>query len=198
MGHYFENNPPKSIKEYTISYNLGGGESFTLLASSGIFAKQGLDAGSRLLINVLLQDTLTGTCLDLGCGYGPVGLSLAKLNPHLKCTLADVNERAVIDARHNAQRLGLTDLHILTSDGFQELTQNFDVIAFNPPIRAGKKTIYRLYQEAKQHLNPNGSFYLVIRKDKGAESHETYLLTLFSKVLRRDRDKGYLVLIAKP
>jgi 16S rRNA (guanine1207-N2)-methyltransferase len=86
----------------------------------------------------------------------------------------------------------------LTSDGFQELTQNFDVIAFNPPIRAGKKTIYRLYQEAKQHLNPNGSFYIVIRKDKGAESHETYLLTLFSKVLRRDKDKGYLVLIAKP
>jgi 16S rRNA (guanine1207-N2)-methyltransferase len=151
-----------------------------------------------LLINVLLQDTLSGTCLDLGCGYGPVGLTVASLNPNLTLTLADVNERAVIDARHNAQRLGLTNLQIFTSDGFQELTQNFDVIAFNPPIRAGKKTIYRLYQEAKQHLNPNGSFYLVIRKDKGAESHETYLLTLFSKVLRRDRDKGYLVLIAKP
>jgi 16S rRNA (guanine1207-N2)-methyltransferase len=197
MGHYFENNPPETIKEYTVSYSLQG-RSFSLIASSGIFAKQGLDAGSRMLINVLLQDTLSGTCLDLGCGYGPVGLTLASLNPKLILTLADVNERAVIDARHNAQRLGLTNLQILTSDGFQELTQNFDVIAFNPPIRAGKKTIYRLYQEAKQHLNPNGSFYLVIRKDKGAESHETYLLTLFSKVLRRDRDKGYLVLIAKP
>ena len=197
MGHYFENNPPETIKEYTVSYTLQG-RSFSFIASSGIFAKQGLDAGSRLLINVLLQDTLSGTCLDLGCGYGPVGLTLASLNPKLTLTLADVNERAVIDARHNAQRLGLTNLQILTSDGFQELTQNFDVIAFNPPIRAGKKTIYRLYQEAKQHLNPNGSFYLVIRKDKGAESHETYLLTLFSKVLRRDRDKGYLVLIAKP
>jgi 16S rRNA (guanine1207-N2)-methyltransferase len=197
MGHYFENNPPETIKEYTVSYTLQG-RSFSFIASSGIFAKQGLDAGSRMLINVLLQDTLSGTCLDLGCGYGPVGLTLASLNPKLTLTLADVNERAVIDARHNAQRLGLTNLQILTSDGFQELTQNFDVIAFNPPIRAGKKTIYRLYQEAKQHLNPNGSFYLVIRKDKGAESHETYLLTLFSKVLRRDRDKGYLVLIAKP
>jgi 16S rRNA (guanine1207-N2)-methyltransferase len=197
MGHYFENNPPETIKEYTVSYTLQG-RSFSFIASSGIFAKQGLDAGSRMLINVLLQDTLSGTCLDLGCGYGPVGLTIASLNPKLTLTLADVNERAVIDARHNAQRLGLTNLQILTSDGFQELTQNFDVIAFNPPIRAGKKTIYRLYQEAKQHLNPNGSLYLVIRKDKGAESHETYLLTLFSKVLRRDRDKGYLVLIAKP
>ena len=197
MGHYFENNPPETIKEYTVSYTLQG-RSFSFIASSGIFAKQGLDAGSRMLINVLLQDTLSGTCLDLGCGYGPVGLTIASLNPKLTLTLADVNERAVIDARHNAQRLGLTYLQILTSDGFQELTQNFDVIAFNPPIRAGKKTIYRLYQEAKQHLNPNGSLYLVIRKDKGAESHETYLLTLFSKVLRRDRDKGYLVLIAKP
>ena len=197
MGHYFENNPPETIKEYTITYTLQG-RSFSLIASSGIFAKKDLDVGSRLLINVLLQDTLSGTCLDLGCGYGPVGLTLASLNPNLTLTLADVNERAVIDARHNAQRLGLTNLQILTSDGFQELTQNFDVIAFNPPIRAGKKTIYRLYQEAKQHLNPNGSFYIVIRKDKGAESHETYLLTLFSKVLRRDRDKGYLVLIAKP
>jgi 16S rRNA (guanine1207-N2)-methyltransferase len=197
MGHYFENNPPETIKEYTVTYTLQG-RSFSLIASSGIFAKKDLDVGSRLLINVLLQDTLTGTCLDLGCGYGPVGLTLASLNPNLTLTLADVNERAVIDARHNAQRLGLTNLQILTSDGFQELTQNFDVIAFNPPIRAGKKTIYRLYQEAKQHLNPNGNFYIVIRKDKGAESHETYLLTLFSKVLRRDRDKGYLVFIAKP
>jgi len=197
MGHYFENNPPETTKEYTVTYTLQG-RSFSLIASSGIFAKKDLDVGSRLLINVLLQDTLSGTCLDLGCGYGPVGLTLASLNPKLTLTLADVNERAVIDARHNAQRLGLTNLQILTSDGFQELTQNFDVIAFNPPIRAGKKTIYRLYQEAKQHLNPDGSFYLVIRKDKGAESHETYLLTLFSKVLRRDRDKGYLVLIAKP
>jgi 16S rRNA (guanine1207-N2)-methyltransferase len=197
MGHYFENNPPETIKEYTVTYTLQG-RSFSLIASSGIFAKKDLDVGSRLLINVLLQDTLSGTCLDLGCGYGPVGLTLASLNPNLTLTLADVNERAVIDARHNAQRLGLTNLQILTSDGFQELTQNFDVIAFNPPIRAGKKTIYRLYQEAKQHLNPNGNFYIVIRKDKGAESHETYLLTLFSKVLRRDRDKGYLVLIAKP
>lgn len=197
MGHYFENNPPETIKEYTISYTLQG-RSFSLIASSGIFAKKDLDVGSRLLINVLLQDTLTGTCLDLGCGYGPVGLTLASLNPNLTLTLADVNERAVIDARHNAQRLGLTNLQILTSDSFQELTQNFDVIALNPPIRAGKKTIYRLYQEAKQHLNPNGNFYIVIRKDKGAESHETYLLTLFSKVLRRDRDKGYLVFIAKP
>ena len=197
MGHYFENNPPETIKEYTVTYTLQG-RSFSLIASSGIFAKKDLDVGSRLLINVLLQDTLSGTCLDLGCGYGPVGLTLASLNPNLTLTLADVNERAVIDARHNAQRLGLTNLQIVTSDGFQELTQNFDVIAFNPPIRAGKKTIYRLYQEAKQHLNPNGNFYIVIRKDKGAESHETYLLTLFSKVLRRDRDKGYLVLIAKP
>jgi 16S rRNA (guanine1207-N2)-methyltransferase len=197
MGHYFENNPPETIKEYTVTYTLQG-RSFSLITSSGIFAKKDLDVGSRLLINVLLQDTLTGTCLDLGCGYGPVGLTLASLNPNLTLTLADVNERAVIDARHNAQRLGLTNLQILTSDGFQELTQNFDVIAFNPPIRAGKKTIYRLYQEAKQHLNPNGNFYIVIRKDKGAESHETYLLTLFSKVLRRDRDKGYLVFIATP
>jgi 16S rRNA (guanine1207-N2)-methyltransferase len=197
MGHYFENNPPETTKEYTVTYTLQG-RSFSLIASSGIFAKKDLDVGSRLLINVLLQDTLSGTCLDLGCGYGPVGLTLASLNPKLTLTLADVNERAVIDARHNAQRLGLTNLQIVTSDGFQELTQNFDVIAFNPPIRAGKKTIYRLYQEAKQHLNPNGNIYIVIRKDKGAESHETYLLTLFSKVLRRDRDKGYLVLIAKP
>jgi 16S rRNA (guanine1207-N2)-methyltransferase len=197
MGHYFENNPPKTIKQYTVKYTIGG-ETFTLLASSGIFAKQGLDIGSRLLINVLLQDTLKGTCLDLGCGYGPVGLTLARLNPNLKVTLADVNDRAVVDAKNNAHRLGFTDLQILTSDGFQELTQKFDVIAFNPPIRAGKITIYRLYQEAKQHLNPNGSLYIVIRKDKGAASHETYLLTLFSKVLRRDRDKGYLVLLAKP
>lgn len=197
MAHYFENKAPENIKQYPITYVLGG-QTFSLVASSGIFAKQGLDSGSRLLINVLLQDALKGTCLDLGCGYGPVGLTLASLNPNLKVTLADINDRAVADAKHNAQRLGFTDLQIVTSDGFQELAQTFDVIAFNPPIRAGKKTIYRLYQEAKQHLNPDGKLYLVIRKDKGAASHTTYLLTLFSKVQQRVRDKGYLVLLATP
>jgi 16S rRNA (guanine1207-N2)-methyltransferase len=197
MGHYFENNLPKHSKQYRIQYQFNE-HSFTLHASSGVFSRQHLDPGSRLLIQVLLTENLEGSCLDLGCGYGPVGLTLARLNPQSKWTLADVNERAVIDAKENAQRLGLTNLQILMSDGFQELTRLFDVIAFNPPIRAGKKTIYRLYQEAKQHLNANGTLYIVIRKDKGAASHETYLLTLFSKVTRRDRDKGYLVLCAQP
>ena len=192
MGHYFENNPVKSSIQYPVEFTFNQ-RKFTLFASKGVFSKKALDAGSALLIKVLLQETLQGECLDLGCGYGPVGLTVASLNAQTVWTLADINEQAVTDARTNANRLGLKNLQIVTSDGFNELTKNFDVIAFNPPIRVGKKTIYRLYQEIEQHLYPNGRLFIVIRKDKGALSHLTFLQTLYQKVTLLHKDQGYHV-----
>ncbi len=196
IGHYFQNNPPKQLRNYTVTFTVRQ-QPFSLLARSGVFSKRTLDTGTAILIDVLLDENITGKVLDLGCGYGPVGLTLARFNPHLELTLADINEQAVQDAQHNANSLGFTTLRIVVSNGFQELTQNFDVIAFNPPIRAGKKAIYDLYHQTKQHLTQAGRLYIVIRKDKGAITHRAYLETLFSEVQLLRRDQGYHVLVAK-
>lgn len=190
-GQYFENKPIKDGKKYVIPVTLAS-RSFTFYASRGVFSKKALDEGTHILLKVLLQETLQGTFLDLGCGYGPLGCILASMFPKLTLTLVDINERAVLDAKHNAQQLGL-HLHVEVSDGFKELTQMFDGIAFNPPIRAGKEIIYDLYRQSKEHLHAHGSLYVVIRKDKGALSHVNYLQTLFSKVQLLTRDKGYHV-----
>jgi 16S rRNA (guanine1207-N2)-methyltransferase len=190
-GHYFENNPVKDTKQFVIPVTFQN-RSFTFFAHRGVFSKKTLDDGTRLLLKVLLQETLRGPFLDLGCGYGPLGCILASFHPQLDMTLVDINERAVVDAKHNAHQLGL-HLHVLVSDGFKELTQMFFGIAFNPPIRAGKEIIYDLYRQAKEHLLPNGSMFIVIRKDKGALSHVNYLQTLFANVQLLTRDKGYHV-----
>jgi 16S rRNA (guanine1207-N2)-methyltransferase len=190
--HYFENKSPLTSPRFTIKFTLAQRE-FELQASPGVFSKKALDLGTRMLLEALLAEKLQGKFLDLGCGYGPVGCVVASAHPQLDVTLVDINERAVADAKHNAQRLGLSSLHIVASDGFQALTQSFDWIAFNPPIRAGKKVIYQLYEQIKQHLYPHGSCLIVIRKDKGAVSHLTFLETLFSNIVRLRRDQGYHV-----
>ena len=197
MGHYFENNTPKNSKRYSVNYIVLN-KSFSLLTSDGVFSKKALDEGSELLIKVLLQETLVGSFLDLGCGYGPVGITIASFVPSLKMTLVDVNQAAVMDAKLNAETLGLHHLQIVNGNGFNELTAKFDVIAFNPPIRVGKKAIYTLYQDAVAFLNPTGSLYIVIRKDKGALSHYAYLKTLFKQVTLHTRAQGYHVYVAKP
>jgi 16S rRNA (guanine1207-N2)-methyltransferase len=190
-GHYFENQSVKDDKKYTVQFTLAQ-RTYTLHASRGVFSKKTLDTGTEILLKILLQETLSGSFLDLGCGYGPVGCVMASVHPELDVTLVDINHRAVADALHNAQQLGL-DLQGVVSDGLNELSRMFDGIAFNPPIRAGKQSIYNLYRQSKEHLTPSGALYVVIRKDKGALSHVTYLETLFSKVTLLTRDKGYHV-----
>ena len=190
-GQYFENQPVIDDKKYTVNFTLNQ-RSFTLQASRGVFSKKELDTGTNILLKILLQETLSGSLLDLGCGYGPLGCVMASFHPTLTITLADINHRAVADALHNARKLGL-NLQGVVSDGFKELPRMFDWIAFNPPIRAGKTSIYDLYRQTKEHLHPHGGLYLVIRKDKGALSHVTYLETLFSKVTLMTREKGYHV-----
>lgn len=191
-GQYFENQDVKDAKKYHVTFTINE-RSFTLQTSRGVFSKKALDTGTHILLKILLQETLgDGSLLDLGCGYGPLGCVMASFHPTLAITLADINHRAVEDALHNAQQLGL-NLQGVVSDGFKELPRMFDWIAFNPPIRAGKTSIYDLYRQIKEHLHPHGGFYFVIRKDKGALSHVTYLETLFSKVSLLTREKGYHV-----
>src|SRR5699024_4499998 len=136
-----------------------------------------------------------GSLLDLGCGYGPIGLFAAKFNPSLQVTMVDVNERAVALARENAILNELSHVDALVSDGFQRLgEQKYDCILTNPPIRAGKEVIYALFEQSAAKLNDEGALWIVIRKQQGAESAKKKLDDLFAQVEVKQKKKGYYVI----
>ncbi len=170
----------------------GHGLNFT--TDAGVFSKGELDAGSRLLLDAL--PALSGDVLDLGCGWGAIGVAVSKANPTCRVVMADVNRRALDLTRQNALRNGIT-AEVIESDGMAAVMgRTFDAIITNPPIRAGKQVIYQMFADAAKSLNPGGALYLVIRKQQGAESCVKYLKTLYAQVEKLDKSGGFWVLKA--
>ena len=196
MGHYFENDETLNHENIRYSFSIFGKE-FTLQSDSGVFSKDGLDDGSRLLLETIGKTDLGTNMLDLGAGVGPIGLILASLAPNRHVVLADVNDRALNCCRKNAVALGVEQqVEIIHSDVYLNIDTTFSTIVTNPPIRAGKKVTYAMYAGAIPHLENGGRLVIVIRKQQGAESAEAYLKTLFPKVERAAQKKGFRVLIA--
>lgn len=138
----------------------------------------------------------TATCWIWGCGWGAIGVAVKKKYPDAHVTMVDVNRRALELCRFNAVRNGIT-AECLESDGMAEVMERtFDFIITNPPIRASKPVIYRMFADAASRLNPGGALYLVIRKQQGAESCMKYLKTLYAKVDKVDKSGGFWVLRA--
>lgn len=197
MPQYFDNVEGLAHKDITVEYEIFGTK-FRLRSDAGVFSKDGLDDGSRLLLQTIAKTDLGSDILDLGCGIGPIGLTLAKLDPSRHVTLADVNLRALDCCKANAKALGVEgQVEILSSDVYQNIHASFSTIVTNPPIRAGKKVTYAMYAGALSHLHEGGSLILVIRKAQGAPSCQRYLETLFSEVSVVAQHKGYRILIAK-
>ena len=132
--------------------------------------------------------------MDLGCGYGPLGLTVAQNSLQARVDLADINSRALALASRSGERLNLTSrVTFLQSDIYEKIEGPYDSIVVNPPIRAGKLVTYRMYEEAKQYLIDGGSLYIVIRKAQGAESASRYIETIVGNVTLLKRDKGYYI-----
>ena len=196
MSQYFDNVETLAHKDISLEFDLLG-EKYSLKSDAGVFSKEGLDDGTRLLLETIAKTDLGEHILDLGCGVGPIGLILAHLDPQRHVCLADVNLRALDCAKLNAEKLGVTSqVEIVASDVYHSITSSFDCIVTNPPIRAGKKVTYAMYAGAPDHLSQGGRLILVIRKQQGAESCFAYLQTLFSKVEKVAQKKGYRVFIA--
>ena len=171
------------------------GQALHFTTDAGVFSRGELDPGTRLLLDAL-PAPLSGDILDLGCGWGPIGISVKAAWPETRVTLADVNLRALDWSRKNAVR-NRADVTCVESDGFTALEGClFDAVLTNPPIRAGKQVLYRLFADAHTHLKPGGSLFLVIRKQQGAESCIKYLKTVYASVEKLDRSAGYWVLQA--
>ncbi len=170
------------------------GYGLTFMTDAGVFSKGELDAGSRLLLDAL--PALAGDVLDLGCGWGAIGVAIARANKAARVTMADVNHRALGLCRENCQRNGVT-AEVIESDGMAAVMgRTFDAVVTNPPIRAGKPVIYQMFADAAKSLNPGGALYLVIRKQQGAESCMKYLRTLYAQVEKVDKSAGFWVLKA--
>ena len=190
--HYYTENPQSAHDEWQVEFTaLGNPLRFT--TDAGVFSRDGLDKGTALLLNAL--PPLSGRVLDLGCGWGAVGVALGAKSPGLEIVMTDVNARAVELSRRNLKQNGVR-AEVLQGDGFAPVTGTFDAIVTNPPIRAGKAVIYGLFDTARDFLNPGGSLYIVIRKQQGAPSALRHLQEQYKTAEVVDRGGGFWVIRA--
>ncbi|MGZ0043194.1 class I SAM-dependent methyltransferase [Paenibacillus ottowii] len=194
--HYYSKRPETAHERRSLETVLRG-RSYRFVSDSGVFSKQGIDYGSRVLIEAM-QLPAQASVLDVGCGYGPIGLAAATLVPDGHVTMVDINERAVQLAVENAERNGIKNVTIKQSDLFDEVRhERFDVVLTNPPIRAGKETVHTIFELAYEHLNEGGALWVVIQKKQGAPSASAKIESLFGYVEEVTKDKGYRILKAE-
>ena len=194
--HYYSQQPGARHDRRTIDTVLRG-KSLRFTSDAGVFSKGDIDYGSRVLIEAM--DIPEGAAvLDVGCGYGPIGITAAHLIPKGHVTMIDINSRAVELAKENALNNGIRNVTIMESDMLGALDgQTFDVILTNPPIRAGKAVVHQIFEQSYEHLNEGGTLWIVIQKKQGAPSAAAKLESLFGSVEEVAKDKGYRIIKAK-
>lgn len=197
MEHYYTNQPGADSREQTFTFTLRGRD-FRFITDRGVFSKNRIDFGSVLLIETMeIADGMD--VLDVGCGYGPMGMSAATLTPNGQVLMVDINERAVALANRNLKLNGVTNAQAVVSDRLASIPENqmFDVILTNPPIRAGKQVVHGIFEEACTHLKQGGSLWVVIQKKQGAPSAFARLQELYGDVEEVERKKGYSIFRAQ-
>ncbi|WP_078382564.1 class I SAM-dependent methyltransferase [Sutcliffiella halmapala] len=195
--HYYTNKPSVESNRQQWEFELKGNK-FTFTTDTGVFSKKEVDFGSRVLIEEFAEPSVSGDILDVGCGYGPIGLSLAKAFPARKVEMIDVNERAIELAKENASKNRIENVNIFASDIYANVTSsNYAAILSNPPIRAGKKVVHEILEKAYQHLAPHGELWIVIQKKQGAPSAVEKLEEIFEEVEVVTKKKGYYIIKSK-
>jgi 16S rRNA (guanine1207-N2)-methyltransferase len=193
--HYYSQKPEVSHDRRTINTVLRG-KNLRFTSDAGVFSKGDIDYGSRVLIEAMeIPDG--SAVLDVGCGYGPIGITAAHLAPKGHVTMVDINSRAVELAKENALQNGIRNVTVMESDMLGALEgRKFDVILTNPPIRAGKAVVHGIFEQAYEHLNEGGTLWIVIQKKQGAPSAAAKLEELFGSVEEVGKDKGYRIIKA--
>jgi 16S rRNA (guanine1207-N2)-methyltransferase len=194
--HYYSKKPTAAHDVHRIQETLCG-RSYTFVTDAGVFSKKGVDYGSKALIEALkISDR--SEVLDVGCGYGPIGLAVAGLAVEGKVTMVDINERAIELTRINAEYNRVSNVEILQSNMLDAVMDRcFDVVITNPPIRAGKETVHRIFEQAHEVLRPGGFLWIVIQKKQGAPSAFAKLESLYARVSEIGKDKGYRIIRAQ-
>lgn len=191
--HYFSVDPQAKHEIKEIQEVLFGDE-YTFLTDAGVFSRDGVDEGSKLLI-AQFQFQPGQKILDVGCGYGPLGIVAARLAGESgSVDMIDVNQRAIELAKKNAALNRVSNIRVWASDGLAQVYDQYDWIVTNPPIRAGKQVIYGIVEQAKEHLVPGGGLMLVIRTKQGAKSMAKKMEEVYGNVETLDVKKGYRIL----
>ena len=194
LNHYFTNNNNLRSEERVIKYCYGS-TCFEFISDNGVFSKNKIDFGSITLIDAYLKNKKDiKSFLDVGCGYGFISIVLAK-ELNISGTGVDVNERALMLAKENASN-NRVNVSFIKSNIYENIDESFDLIITNPPIRAGKKIVLEILNEAKNHLNRGGELWAVIRKDQGVKSiikclNESYQVEI------KEKNKGFYVFCCK-
>jgi len=190
MGQYFENlDLPSNIKS-TECFVLG--EKFIFNTDNGVFSKDGLDFGSRLLLESIPLEEVGGKVLDVGCGYGVFGIIINKLTS-CHVDMIDVNLRALHLTEMNIKINHCSNINVFESNVYENVDSKYSSIITNPPIRAGKKVVYDIVMNARNYLEDNGKLFLVIRKEQGAKSLIVDLEKVYTvKIL--NKKKGFFIL----
>ena len=194
MEHYFTNNENLRSELRTIKYVVNG-VPFSFTSDNGVFSKDEIDVGSLALVNAVIKcKPKCKNLLDVGCGYGFIGISLAKIL-NVKADMVDVNNRAIHLANINIKN-NKVDANAFYSDALDNITNKYDLIVTNPPIRAGKKVVNRILLDSLKHLSNVGELWFVIRKNQGAKSAIELLRPIsFVEIIKRE--KGFYVIKAK-
>lgn len=192
MGHYFINDPNLKSNKKQVKYTFLGKE-IILNSDNGVFSKDRIDFGTNVLLNSIEDLSTIKTVLDVGCGIGIIGISLASKYNNLNVQMVDVNEKAVSLTNENIILNKLKNCKSYVSNVYSEVNDSFDMIISNPPIRAGKEIVHKIASEAKDHLNDKGFFYAVVQKKQGADSFKKKLEEVYGNVEIVNKDSGYII-----
>ncbi|MFV0255464.1 MAG: class I SAM-dependent methyltransferase [Erysipelotrichaceae bacterium] len=195
MSHYFKNDSSLKNDKIVIPF-IFKGYNFSFISNNGVFSKAEIDTGSLTLLSALAIDKLTGNVLDLGCGYGLIGITLSKLNPEINVHMVDINDRAVELSTWNSLNNNVNTL-VFKSDIYSNVELKYNSIIINPPIRAGKVIVNKMLIDAKKHLLNHGDLIIVMRKSHGAKSAFELLKVNYSHVEILKKNKGFYVIKAQ-
>ncbi|NLW89785.1 MAG: class I SAM-dependent methyltransferase [Clostridiaceae bacterium] len=200
MTHYFSAKPETPSEKSRIETRIRGID-FRFMTDTQVFSKRHVDFGTRLMLESAITELLArgigrGRLLDLGCGYGVVGIAMKRVFPAMEVVMTDINERAVALSRENMKLNRCEFVSVIVSDGFSSIEGDFDVILTNPPVRAGKKTVFSFFDDSYSHLKEGGRLYTVLQKKQGAPSAYKKLQELFGSCEVIYKDSGYHIMRA--
>lgn len=190
MSQYFENDKNIKSNKKLINFTFDN-KVYSVYTDNGVFSKDRLDYGTRVLLENINIDKLTGNVLDLGCGIGMVGIIIKSINNNVDVDMVDINERAINLAKENLH-LNKIKNNIFISDVYSNINKKYDYIITNPPIRAGKEIVRKFLLGSYDYLDDNGILYFVMRKDHGVKSMIKELENLFDVEIM-NKDKGFYI-----
>lgn len=195
MAHYYSKKQDSPLKLNRFSAVLRG-NSLNFDSGSGVFCKYKVDKGTILLIKSAIIEN-KWKILDLGCGYGPVGIAIAKAYPSAKIVMGDVNKRAVMLSKMNIKLNNIKNAHAIQSDKFENIKEKFNAILLNPPQSAGKDLCLEMIELSKNYLEKGGLFQMVARHNIGGKELERKMLEVFGNVQEIAKKSGYRIYVSE-